>query len=70
MPPDLDLAELPDSAPNEIPASRGTRDLDAVYDIPVTVSAVLGKATMQVSQLLKLGSRRSRGTRSQSRGGN
>lgn len=31
------------------------RDLDAVYDIPVQVSAVLGRATMQVSQLLKLG---------------
>ncbi|NHN89401.1 flagellar motor switch protein FliN [Acetobacter conturbans] len=29
--------------------------LEAVYDIPVTVSAVLGHATMQVSQLLKLG---------------
>lgn len=27
----------------------------AVYDIPVNVSAVLGKAMMQVSQLLKLG---------------
>jgi flagellar motor switch protein FliN/FliY len=34
---------------------RGARDLEAVYDIPVTVSAVLGKATMQVNQLLKLG---------------
>ena len=34
---------------------RNARDLEAVYDIPVTVSAVLGKATMQVSQLLKLG---------------
>ena len=31
------------------------KDLEAVYDIPVQVSAVLGKATMQVSQLLKLG---------------
>ena len=31
------------------------RELEAVYDIPVQVSAVLGKATMQVSQLLKLG---------------
>ena len=30
-------------------------ELEAVYDIPVTVSAVLGKATMQVNQLLKLG---------------
>ena len=31
------------------------RDLEAVYDIPVQISAVLGKSTMQVSQLLKLG---------------
>ena len=37
------------------PAARGSDDLEAVYDIPVQVSAVLGKATMQVSQLLKLG---------------
>ncbi len=37
------------------PAPPGARDLDAVYDIPVQVSAVLGRATMQVSQLLKLG---------------
>jgi flagellar motor switch protein FliN/FliY len=36
-------------------APSGPRDLDAVYDIPVQVSAVLGRATMQVSQLLKLG---------------
>jgi len=32
-----------------------TKDLEAVYDIPVQISAVLGKSTMQVSQLLKLG---------------
>ena len=31
------------------------KDLEAIYDIPVQVSAVLGKASMQVSQLLKLG---------------
>ncbi len=30
-------------------------DLKAVYDVPVQVSAVLGKATLRVSQLLKLG---------------
>ncbi|MCR9257487.1 MAG: flagellar motor switch protein FliN [Alphaproteobacteria bacterium] len=35
--------------------TRTARDLEAVYDIPVTVSAVLGKSSMQVSQLLKLG---------------
>jgi flagellar motor switch protein FliN/FliY len=34
---------------------RTAKDLEAVYDIPVQVSAVLGRATMQVSQLLKLG---------------
>ncbi len=31
------------------------KDLEAVYDVPVQISAVLGRATMQVSQLLKLG---------------
>jgi flagellar motor switch protein FliN/FliY len=34
---------------------RSARDLEAVYDIPVQVSAVLGKSSMQVNQLLKLG---------------
>lgn len=29
--------------------------LTAVYDVPVQVSAVLGRTTMQVNQLLKLG---------------
>jgi len=47
---DLAESDLPEPAPSRIP-----RDMEAVYDIPVTVSAVLGKATMQVSQLLKLG---------------
>uniref|UniRef100_UPI0035AE6EED flagellar motor switch protein FliN n=1 Tax=Acidocella sp. C78 TaxID=1671486 RepID=UPI0035AE6EED len=36
-------------------SQRPNRDLEAVYDIPVLVSAVLGRSTMQVSQLLKLG---------------
>jgi flagellar motor switch protein FliN len=40
-----------DESTNQITA----RELEAVYDIPVQVSAVLGKQTMQVSQLLKLG---------------
>ncbi|MGO8914995.1 MAG: flagellar motor switch protein FliN [Stellaceae bacterium] len=34
---------------------QNAKDLEAVYDIPVQISAVLGRATMQVSQLLKLG---------------
>ncbi len=32
-----------------------TRDLEAIYGIPVQVTAVLGKTTMPVNQLLKLG---------------
>ena len=35
--------------------SISVNDLDAVYGIPVEVAAVLGKAEMQVSHLLKLG---------------
>ena len=53
MPTKMELADLVEAAPAEV--GRGPRDLEAVYDIPVTVSAVLGKSTMQVSQLLKLG---------------
>jgi flagellar motor switch protein FliN/FliY len=30
-------------------------DVTAIYDIPVQISAVLGRSTMPVSQLLKLG---------------
>ncbi|NPD69622.1 flagellar motor switch protein FliN [Lichenicola cladoniae] len=53
---ELDLTELAESPAlqdNGVP--RNAQDLEAVYDISVTVSAVLGKSTMQVSQLLKLG---------------
>ena len=39
----------------EIEGTRSSSDLEAVYDIPVQVSAVLGKSRMQVSQLLRLG---------------
>ncbi len=56
MPTEIDLAELTEAPiAHETGAPRTAQDLEAVYDIPVTVSAVLGKSTMQVSQLLKLG---------------
>ena len=63
----LDLAELDGGQAAEGTESRdvdladsgktpgSAKDLEAVYDIPVQVSAVLGKANMQVAQLLKLG---------------
>ncbi|MCK8783040.1 flagellar motor switch protein FliN [Roseomonas sp. NAR14] len=43
------------SPPGGPPTGQPASDLGAVYDIPVQVSAVLGRTTMQVSQLLKLG---------------
>ena len=49
-------AEESDATPQEeekVPTNA--KELEAVYEIPVQVSAVLGKANMQVSQLLKLG---------------
>jgi flagellar motor switch protein FliN/FliY len=36
-------------------AGARPRDLEAVYDIPVVVSAVLGRVSMPINQLLKLG---------------
>ncbi len=35
--------------------NRGAADLEAVFDVPVKVSAVLGQARMDVGELLKLG---------------
>ena len=51
----IDTLDLAQPSTNVGEPLAQPRDLQAVYDIPVTVSAVLGKATMQVSQLLKLG---------------
>lgn len=40
-----------------VPSSGRSRieELDAVYDVPVQISAVLGRAVMPVNNLLKLG---------------
>jgi len=35
--------------------SRNAADLEAVFDVPVQVSAVLGRARMDVGELLRLG---------------
>ena len=53
----FDLSELEEALEEsrEIERGGGRQELGAVYDIPVQVSAVLGKSSMQVSQLLKLG---------------
>ena len=49
-----DDGQLPELVDGAMPA-RTAADLEAVFDIPVQVSAVLGKCRMQVSQLLRLG---------------
>jgi flagellar motor switch protein FliN/FliY len=48
-----------DGAPNqsggdEENAAHSAADLEAVFDVPVKVSAVLGRSRMEVSELLKL----------------
>ncbi len=52
---DFEAMNPADAAHMRPQMGAAARDLEAVYDIPVQVSAVLGRATMQVSQLLKLG---------------
>ncbi|MCF4165906.1 flagellar motor switch protein FliN [Zavarzinia compransoris] len=42
-------------APDESDVIRSAQELEAVFDIPVAVSAVLGKSKLQVSQLLRIG---------------
>jgi flagellar motor switch protein FliN/FliY len=56
--PNLDAeGAVPDQvrAPAPETASRGAADLEAVFDVPVQVSAVLGRAHMDVGELLNLG---------------
>lgn len=48
-------ALLNKDAPQDAAANHSAQDLGAVFDVPVTVSAVLGKSAMEVCQLLKLG---------------
>ncbi len=52
----LTLTELTnDSGGASFSAASSVSELDAVYGVPVEVTAVLGRAEMQVSHLLKLG---------------
>jgi len=57
--PNLDQEPMPPVDPNTLAEdgdhSRGAADLEAVFDVPVQVSAVLGRAKMDVGDLLKLG---------------
>jgi flagellar motor switch protein FliN/FliY len=54
-------AEMPPVAEDALASESGegtsriAADLEAVFDVPVKVSAVLGRARMEVGELLKLG---------------
>ena len=55
---DLGLEDFEDTGPHGGPEDDGDKaaaDLAPVFDVPVNISAVLGKSYMSVSQLLKLG---------------
>ena len=54
-PPDADADEDDEASADNTDQTRTATDLEAVFDVPVNVSAVLGKAHMEVSNLLKLG---------------
>ena len=58
--PDLNAAEPPAPAQDvqyhdDDASARIAADLEAVFDVPVQVSAVLGRSKMDVGELLKLG---------------
>jgi flagellar motor switch protein FliN len=57
--PDLEAGGAPAdaavAAEPEGPTTRVAEDLEAVFDVPVQVSAVLGRARMEIGDLLKLG---------------
>jgi flagellar motor switch protein FliN len=58
--PDLNAAEPPATTDDlayhdEEAGARIAADLEAVFDVPVQVSAVLGRSRMDVGELLKLG---------------
>jgi len=50
-----EVEALLSSAEDVEETQRSATDLAAVYNIPVKVSAVLGRSSMQVSSLLKMG---------------
>ncbi|MBN9043371.1 MAG: flagellar motor switch protein FliN [Rhizobiales bacterium 62-47] len=56
---DLNSADAPpmadESNHDDEQTSRAAADLEAVFDVPVQVSAVLGRSKMDVGELLKLG---------------
>lgn len=53
---ELSLEDARQPEDDEVAHARSAADLEAVFDVPVRVSAVLGHARMQVADLLSLSS--------------
>lgn len=52
---ELEEQSDPEGAPADAEGQNAETSLEAIYDVPVRVSAVLGKTNLQVSKLLQLG---------------
>ena len=50
----IDMSEAENTALNQDFGSSEDVNLEVVYDVPLQISAVLGKATMKISQLVRL----------------
>jgi flagellar motor switch protein FliN/FliY len=50
-----DVVQIPPGGGGDGDIDRSAEDLEAVFDVPVQVSAILGRARMEVGDLLKIG---------------
>jgi len=53
---DLELEEMNPEMPTDVEqiSEKSAADLEAVFDVPVRISVVLGRARMPISRLLKM----------------
>jgi flagellar motor switch protein FliN/FliY len=54
-PPIADVVQVSPGGDSDSNIDRSAEDLEAVFDVPVQVSAILGRARMEVGDLLKIG---------------
>jgi flagellar motor switch protein FliN/FliY len=52
---DIDLGFADDGANADLNAGKVAQDLEHVFDVPVNVSAVLGRTRLEIGELLRLG---------------
>lgn len=52
---DLGFADGQAPVPDEPPSGKIAQDLEHVFDVPVNVSAVLGRTRLEIGELLRLG---------------